>query len=428
MGLAQKSTDVFPRVPQGLAGCILVLLSTGTLGQFWELHAAEGDPPVAEAPADVAKMSAQDLIESLVDEDDAFRTAVRAELLKRGKAIVPDLRRNMYHADPDVRRWVLNVYREISANSAWNAEIRKALAESKISLKVEGLFLPEAIAQLAKTSGLDISLSPHLAEALKTLKDEQREKLMVTFLAANEPVGKVLAQVLADTGLDASLVFDGVVVEAGEGMRYAVVAQALKTRIKPVALNKVPIDKLLNHLRKKSPVDIVMDPQAVKAMAGQNWTVTLETEREISLQSALAQALNGWDLVIAFDETRLIVTTKDANILQTRQETIEIEDLIRLMQDNRGEEVADPVNLAAEVIAAIKECVQRRTWEKTGAQIAAVPTQDGLQLNLVQWEGTILATRDFVSILRLAEAHKKEEREAAKKKPKSAPAPVLPAP
>lgn len=425
MACAQSNPNAVAGVAYRRWVVLLLLLAVGItigIGHPVRLAAAETVEPPFDPAAAAAKLSAQELIESLIDEDPDFQQAVRAELIRRGKVVVPDLRRNLYHHDPDVRKWVKHIYRQIGAGSAWNAEIRKALAETRVTLVVEGQFFPIALDRLRDASGLELSLSPHLKTALETLNDEQQQKLMVSFLAANEPVGKILDRMLADTGLDASLVFDGVVVEAGEAMRHAVVEQALKTRIKPVSLNKVPVDKLLAHLRKKSPVDIVMDPQAVAQMTGKDWTVTLETEREISLKSALAQTLNGWDLVIAFDETRLIVTTKDANIANTRQVSLDIHELIDLMRDNAGDEDIDEMNLAAEVIVAIKSCVQRRTWEKPGVQIASVRLEDGLALQLVQWEGTISAIKDFVGVLRLGEERKKELREAAAR-PKKQPLP-----
>ncbi|MGH8192187.1 MAG: hypothetical protein ACREP2_12145, partial [Rhodanobacteraceae bacterium] len=386
---------------------------------------AGGDAKPFDPVATARKMSAQDLIDSLVDEDDAFRKACRAELIRRGKAIIPDLRRNMYNHDPDVREWVLNIYREISATTAWNKDLRQALATTKVTIDLKNVFLPDAIKQLAQVSGLDISLSPHLAAVLPDLKDADREKLTISLSAANDPAEKVLNELLSATGLDASLVFDGVVIEAGDSMRYAVVEQALRTRIKPITLTKVPIDKVLAYLRKKSPVDIVMDPKAVEQMAGKNWTVTLDMNRDLSLKSALALTLDGWDLQTTFDETRLIVTTRDANITQDRHETIDIHELVELMAENRDDNL-DETNLAAEVIAAIKACVQRRSWEREGVQISAARGQEGMQLEVMQREGTILAVKDFVSILKLAEQHQKEARAAAaeaKRHPVTAPAP-----
>ncbi len=95
-------------------------------------------------------LSAERLIEQLGSADFKAREAAGKTLAARGTEVLPALKKATAHPDPEVRRRL----------SALIADIERIalLAPKRVSLKLEGVPLRDAVARLAKVSGYKIEL------------------------------------------------------------------------------------------------------------------------------------------------------------------------------------------------------------------------------------------------------------------------------
>jgi len=144
--------------------------------------AAAESPLGKDAPVPAGR-----LIQQLGDANPVVREKATQALEALGAAAIPALRRATDHADPEVRRRA----------AALLAAIEKAdlLQPRRVSLKVEGRPIREAVAELAKQTGYSIEVYPAAAN------NDEREKQLHTLKLDNLPFWEALDRVGREGGL-----------------------------------------------------------------------------------------------------------------------------------------------------------------------------------------------------------------------------------
>lgn len=157
----------------GWAGILIIGL--GTAGAAESPFGANASPPVDK------------LIEQLGDANPARREQATQALEALGAGIVPALRRAADHADPEVRRRA----------GALLAAIEKAdlLQPRRVSMKLEGRPIREAVAELAKQSGYAIEVYPAAAN------NDEREKQLHNIKFDQVPFWEAMDRLSREGGL-----------------------------------------------------------------------------------------------------------------------------------------------------------------------------------------------------------------------------------
>jgi hypothetical protein len=154
-----------------------MLLTLGLL----TVHGAES-PLGAPAPPPVER-----LIQQLGDANPTVREIATQALEALGSGIVPALRQAADHADPEVRRRAATLL----------AAIEKAdlVQPRRVSIKLEGKPIREAVAELARQTGYAIELYPPAAN------NDEREKQQHTFKLDNVTFWEAIDRLSREGGL-----------------------------------------------------------------------------------------------------------------------------------------------------------------------------------------------------------------------------------
>ncbi|MCZ7646532.1 MAG: hypothetical protein M5U26_14810 [Planctomycetota bacterium] len=291
------------------------------------------------------------LVEELGAPTQPKREAAYEQLARLGQGGVPRLRLATFHARHEIRWRAEQLLGELVPREAWNEETRKRLREANVSFALKDAPLEQALRDLAAQAQVPLELSPALKELL------QAKPLAVSLEVKEYGAALALQRLLSTHKLTYSLVFNGIVVEAGEYGREELRKKALDAKVGPFAFQDRPLREALQEVRGALPMGLAFDPEVFKKEAERGYAVNVSFKKALRLESVLAMLLEGHDLGFVFDGRVLNITNRAraANELQT--ETFELKGLVDLLMRRKGD-----VRLT-EIEGALRESVDVLAWD-----------------------------------------------------------------